>query len=151
MPLGREVGFDQGDIVLDRDPAPPQKRGHSPQFLAHVCCGQMAGWIKMPLGMKVGLSPGHTVRWGPSSLPKGAGHSPKFLARVYCSQTVTHLSYCWALVLGSRAEVFMVSASSINLMETSSSEISRCMSSGTLDSAQLLTWFLVIHPVSFLK
>ena len=29
--------------------SPPQKR-HSPQFSAHVCCGQMAGWIKMPRG-----------------------------------------------------------------------------------------------------
>jgi len=28
MPLGREVGFGPGDIVLDGDPAPP-KRGHS--------------------------------------------------------------------------------------------------------------------------
>jgi len=35
--------------------APPQKRAHSPQFSAHVYCGQTAGWIKMPLGMKVGF------------------------------------------------------------------------------------------------
>jgi len=27
--------------VLDGDPAPTPK-GHSPQFLAHVCCGKMA-------------------------------------------------------------------------------------------------------------
>jgi len=31
-------------------------KGHSsPQILAHVCCGQTAGWIKMPLCTKVGL------------------------------------------------------------------------------------------------
>jgi len=29
--------------VLDGDPAPTPK-GHSPQFLAHVCCGKMAQW-----------------------------------------------------------------------------------------------------------
>jgi len=38
------------------------KRGQSPpQFYSHVCCGQMAGWIKMTLGMEVGLGPGDTV------------------------------------------------------------------------------------------
>jgi len=31
MPLGRKLGLDSTDIVLDGDPAPPpQKRGHSP-------------------------------------------------------------------------------------------------------------------------
>ena len=36
-------------------PTPPKKN------LAHVCCGQTAGWIKMPLGMEVGLGPGDFV------------------------------------------------------------------------------------------
>ena len=45
------------DIVLDGDPALPPKKGQSHQFLVHVCCGKMAGWIKMPLGMEVGLGP----------------------------------------------------------------------------------------------
>jgi len=41
MPLGRKVGLDPSDIVLDGDPAPPSpKRGQSPQFSAHVYCGQ---------------------------------------------------------------------------------------------------------------
>jgi len=31
MPLGMEVGLDQGNIVLDGGPSCPQKR-HSPQF-----------------------------------------------------------------------------------------------------------------------
>ena len=35
--------------------------GSSPHFLAHVYCGQMAGWIKMPLGTQVGLSAGDFV------------------------------------------------------------------------------------------
>jgi len=46
-----------GHIVLDGDPTPPPKRGTAPQFLAHICCGQMAGWIKIPLSTKVGLDP----------------------------------------------------------------------------------------------
>jgi len=29
MPLGTELGLDTGDIVLDEDPAPATKKGHS--------------------------------------------------------------------------------------------------------------------------
>jgi len=49
-----------GHIVLDGDPAPPQKRGGgtaAPHFSAHICCGQTPGWIKMPLGTVVGFGP----------------------------------------------------------------------------------------------
>ena len=56
------IGLGPGNIVLDVDPAPPQGHSPLPQFLAHVCCGQMAGRIKMPLGTKVGLVPGHMVK-----------------------------------------------------------------------------------------
>jgi len=71
MLLGTEVGLGPDDIVLDREPANPQKR-HRPPFSAHVYCSQMAGWITMPVGTEVGLSPGHTVLDGdPAPLPKG--------------------------------------------------------------------------------
>jgi len=33
--------------------SPDPQKGHSPQFSAHVCCGETTGWIKMPLGAKV--------------------------------------------------------------------------------------------------
>jgi len=93
MPLGREVGLGPGDIVLDGDPAPAQKRGHSPQFSAHVCYGQMAGWIKMPLGTEVCLGADDIVSDGDPASPKKQ-HTPHFSAHVYCGQTVAHLSYC---------------------------------------------------------
>jgi len=55
--------------------SPSPNRAH-PQFLAHICCGQMAAWIRTPLGMKLGLGPGDFVldgEWGPRSrLPKKA-------------------------------------------------------------------------------
>jgi len=60
MPLGMEIGLGPSHIVLDGNPAPLPKKGHSPQFSSHVCCGQTAGWIKMPLGTMVGLGPGNT-------------------------------------------------------------------------------------------
>jgi len=90
MKLGVQVVIGHGHIVLDGDPAPPPAKGHSPQFSAHICCGQMAAWIKMPLGMEVGLGPGDCVRWGSRSLPnfrpmfivaKRLGGSRWYLAR----------------------------------------------------------------------
>jgi len=67
MPPDTEVGLGPGHIVLDGDPAAP--KGHSPQFSAHVCCGQTAGWIKMPLGTVVA----QVTSWGPSFPPKERG------------------------------------------------------------------------------
>jgi len=62
----------QAATVLDGDPAPTSK-GHSPQFFAHVYCGQTAGWIKMPLGTEVGLGQGDFVLdVGSAPSPKGA-------------------------------------------------------------------------------
>jgi len=63
-----------GHIVLDGDPSPPLQRGTAPQFSAHICCGQIARWVKVPRDMEVGLGPGDFgVRWGHSSPPqKGA-------------------------------------------------------------------------------
>ena len=54
------VGLSRGHIVLYGTQL-PIPNGHSPQFSAHICCGQMAGWIKMPLDMEEGLGPGDFV------------------------------------------------------------------------------------------
>ena len=53
MKLGIEVGIGPGHTVLDGDPGPPPKSGTALQFSAHVCCDQMAVWIKIPLGREV--------------------------------------------------------------------------------------------------
>jgi len=76
---------------------PLQKGGgeHSPQFLAHVCSGQTAGWTKMPLGMEIDLGLGDIVLDGDPAPPqKGAQQPSLFTAHVYCGQTVAHLSCC---------------------------------------------------------
>ena len=95
MPLGTVVGLGPGDIVLDGDPARTPKKGHSrPHYLAHVCCCQTAGWIKIPVGMEVHLCPGHIVLDGDPALPQ-KGHSPlQFSACVYCGEMVADISYC---------------------------------------------------------
>ena len=66
-----------GDFVLDGDLAPLPKKGQSPQFLAHVYCGQSAAW--MPLGTEIGLGPGHIVLDGdPAPVPKKGPEPPIF-------------------------------------------------------------------------
>jgi len=59
--MDKEVGLGPDDIVLDGDPAPPPQNegGAPPKFLAHVYCGQTAGWIKMVVSIDVGLSLGN--------------------------------------------------------------------------------------------
>ena len=81
MPLGTEVGLGSGDTVLDGDPGPLPPKGHSrhPQFSAHICHGQMAGWTNMPLGRKVGLNPSDVVLDGdPAPLPQKGAEPPIF-------------------------------------------------------------------------
>ena len=78
MPLGMDVGLGLGDIVLDVDPATPRKKGTPTptQFLAHVYCGQMAGWMKRRLGTEVDLGSGYIVLDGVPA--KGAQPPPLF-------------------------------------------------------------------------
>jgi len=59
---------------------PSPKRGTAlPQFSAHICHGQMAGWIKMPLGRKVGINPSDVVLDGdPAPPPPKGGRAPNF-------------------------------------------------------------------------
>jgi len=71
VPLGTEGGLGLGDVVLDGDPALPQKV-HCIQFSAHVYCGQTAGWMKMPLGTEVDLSVNHIVLDGNPVSPSPA-------------------------------------------------------------------------------
>ena len=78
MKLGM-LSLGPGHILLDGDPAPPPQRGTAPtRFSAHICCGQMAAWIKMSLSMELGLGPGNFVLDGEPAPPpqKGMGQSP---------------------------------------------------------------------------
>jgi len=57
--------------------SPLPKRRRSPQFSAHVYCGQTARWIKMALGVEVGVGSVHIVLDGDTaSLPKKGVESP---------------------------------------------------------------------------
>jgi len=84
-----KVGLSQGD------PGLLPQRGTAPQFSAHICCGKMAGWIKMPLGMKIGLGPGDFVLDGDQPAP-----SPQFFAHVHCGQTAGRIKVALGMVVG---------------------------------------------------
>ena len=43
---------------------------------AHICCGQMAAWIKMSLGMELGLGQGDFVLDGYHAPPPQNGAEP---------------------------------------------------------------------------
>jgi len=95
IPLGRNVGLDPSNIVIDVDPDAP------PRFSAHVYCGQTAAWIKMPLGMEVGLNPGHTVLDGNQlHLPKKGAEPPQFSVHVYCGQTTARIKMPLSMEVG---------------------------------------------------
>ena len=65
----------------------PSSKGHSLQFSAHICCGQMARWIKMSLGREVHPDPSDIVLHGTQlPLPQKNKQSPQFSAHVYCVQ-----------------------------------------------------------------
>jgi len=55
--------MDQDETWHASRPRPWPQMAEPPQFLAHICCGQTAGWIKMPHGREVGLSP-RDIGWG---------------------------------------------------------------------------------------
>jgi len=57
--------------------SPTQKGDRAPQFSAHVCDGQTAGWIKIPLGTEINLGPGDVVLDG-SQLPLKGTQPPVF-------------------------------------------------------------------------
>jgi len=87
MKLDMEVGLGgPRPHCLRWGPSPLPQKGTGSQFLAFVCCGQTAGWMKIPFGTEVGPGPVDTVLDGHPAPPrKGALH---FLAHVYCGQTV---------------------------------------------------------------
>jgi len=75
MKLGAKVRLRSGHIVLDWDPATSLTGAQlPPQFLAHICRGQMAARIKMPLGMELGLS--HMLDGDPTPPPQKGGGAP---------------------------------------------------------------------------
>ena len=89
MPLGMEIGFVPGDIVLDGDPAPPpKKKGRTaaaptirPMSIVTKWMDQYAIWY--------GGRPqprAHCVTWGLSS-PKKAAQPPPIFGHVFWDQT----------------------------------------------------------------
>ena len=67
-----------GPHCVRRGPSSPSPNGHSFQFSAHICCGQMAGRIKMQLGRGISIRPSDIVLDGDPAPLKGAQPLPIF-------------------------------------------------------------------------
>jgi len=88
MKLGTEIGLGPGDIVLDGDPAPPQK-GHNPPIFG-PCLLRPSGLMDQHATWYEGrLGPGYIVLDGyPVPPPSKRGTAaPHFSAHVCCGQT----------------------------------------------------------------
>jgi len=83
MALGMEVGPWSKPHCARWDPG-TKGTPTTTQFLAHVYCGQTAGWMKAPLGTEVDLGPGHIVLDGVPPLRETGTEPPIFWAHVYC-------------------------------------------------------------------
>jgi len=79
MPLGREIGLDPSNILLDKDPAPLPKRGQNPPFFG-PCLLWANGWVDQDATWIGGRHRPrwHCVRWGPSSPPTKRWQPPIF-------------------------------------------------------------------------
>ena len=57
--------------------SPPKGAQPSPQFLAHVSCGETTRWMQMPLSMEADLNPGDFVLDGDPAPPTERGTARK--------------------------------------------------------------------------
>ena len=106
MKLGMQVGLGPSHIELDGDPAPLPQWGTAPtKFSAHICCSQMAAWMKMPLGMEVGLSPGDCVLDGD---PAPLNFRPMFIIVIVISlERCTKHSRYWFVQVQAKCQYSM--------------------------------------------
>ena len=88
--------------------APPQGAVSPPQCSAHICCGQMAAWIKMVLGTEVGLSPGDFVLDRDPAPSQKGGWASKFSADVYCGQTAQLIKMALGMQVGRNPSDFVL-------------------------------------------
>jgi len=92
MPLGTEVGLVTGDVVLDGEPAPPQ-RGTAPSFRPMSIVAKRVDGSRRHL-VRTYILARATLLEGRQLLPaKGAQHPPPFRPMSIVAM-VAHLSYC---------------------------------------------------------
>ena len=93
MPLGRKVGLDPSETVLNGDPAPPpQKGGRAPLPIFDLC-------LLWPNGALIKM-PRHIMLDGdPAPPPPKKGHSPQISAHVCCGQTAAWIKMPLCIII----------------------------------------------------
>ena len=92
MPLGTKVALGPGHIVLDVDPASPSEKGHTPQFSAHVYCGQIVAHVSYSWALV----------WA-SPYPVGRSLSVLSVMMLCCGQTVGWIKMKLGVEVGLRS------------------------------------------------
>jgi len=87
MPLGTELGLSPNDIVLHGDPAPPQRKVHSPSVFGPCLLWPNGSMYQDSTWYRARPHLGDIVLDGDPAPPPLKGHSPQFLANVRCGQT----------------------------------------------------------------
>ena len=108
--LGKQVGRGPGHIVLDRDPAPPPTKGHSPHFRS---ISVAAKWLHITW---YGARPRPRrlcVKWGPRSPSQKGGRSPPISAHVYCDQTAGWMKVVLGMEVGLSPGDFVLDGDSL--------------------------------------
>jgi len=103
MVLGMEVGLSPGDVMLDGDPALPQKGAEPPSPIFGSFLLWPNGWMHQDSTWFGGRPQPrqHCVRWGPSSPPQKWGGAPhKFSVHVYCGQTAGWIKMALGMEVG---------------------------------------------------
>jgi len=100
MPLGREIGLDRSNIVLDGDPVPPPPKGAEPP-ISGQCLLWANGWVDQDATWYRGRHRPRRlcVRCGPRCPQKG-GRASHFLSYVYCGRTARCIKMPLARAIG---------------------------------------------------
>ena len=111
MKLGMQVGLGPGHMVLDRDPAPPPLKGHSPPIFGpyllrpNGCMDQDATWYgDRPWPRRL------CVRWGPPGAP------PQFSALLYRGQTAGWIKMVLGMEVGLSPGDFVLDPQKLSLI-----------------------------------
>jgi len=131
---------------------PPKKDTVPPQFSAHVCCGQAAGWMKTPLGIEVDLGPGHIVSDQDPAAPheRGIAALPLFSAHVFCGHgrpSQLLLRFCYYMALCAVCMIFCSFAGICYYLSSACTEYTMAEETNVTNDNSCIAGYIEIVPL----